>query len=157
MLGQIHIKSQMYGGEWFMFNNLNFLNQVLKLWYIYCVYFDIFWWIFPHRTSRHHRDLLFYSFHHCLSKSNIVSLHCWLLIILSLLVAFCSNRDPVSCVELDFIAYTGCPHKQSLYVLHLWVTRACWGSKVWGRSIIVTQVGSLITLLWTPEKSQAFI
>lgn len=67
------------------------------------------------------------------------------------------NRGPFSCVQPDFTACTTCPHKQSLYVLHLWVTWACWGYKVLERSIIVTQLGSLITLLWTPEKSRAFI
>lgn len=66
-------------------------------------------------------------------------------------------QNLVICVLPYFIAFTGCQQQQSFYVLHLWVTRACLGPKLSGRSIIVTQVGSLITVLWTPERSQAFI
>lgn len=105
----------------------------------------------------YHFDLLFYSFYHCHVAIKVKYSQIAHLLILSPPVAFCPNTEPVSCVQPDFTAHTGCPHKQSLYVLHLWVTWACWGSTVWRRSIIVTQVGSLITLLWTPEKSQSFI
>lgn len=66
-------------------------------------------------------------------------------------------RGPLSSAGPDVTSRTGCPQKQSLHVLHFWLVRARRRSADSRRSIIVTQVGSLITRLWTPEKSQAFI
>lgn len=95
--------------------------------------------------------------YHSPQHAAIKVLHRWLLIISCPAGPLCPSRDSVSCVQPDFIAHAAYTHKQSLYVLHLWLTWARWRSKLWRRSIIVTQVGSLITLLWTPEKSRAFI